>query len=85
MLGCDRELLLTAALGCSLIAYCTASGTGVACAVVLWLVIVYLLQRMAKEDVLMRMVARRERNYAGHYPAKSGLHSVIREAPRNWS
>lgn len=84
-LGCDRELALITALVCALIAYFNLNIIGVICAIALWLASVYALQQLAKADVFMRKVALRHRIYADHYPAKSGLHSVIRVPRRNWS
>ena len=84
LLGGDRELVLIAVMTAAGLAFSLASWWGILLAAVFWLTSIGALQRMGKADPLLRQIYFRHIRYLTFYPAKSGLHSVSPETPRNW-
>lgn len=84
LLGCDRELVLFAALMASMLVFALVTWWGVVAGVLLWFAAVAVLSRMAKADPLLRHVYRRHLRYQPFFPAKSYLTSRETTTPRNW-
>jgi type IV secretion system protein VirB3 len=84
LMGCDRELLLSAMLAAVILGFTLATWWGIALAVVFWLGAVAVLSRLAKADPLMRQVYVEHMRYQGFYPAKSGLWSQGITRPKAW-
>jgi type IV secretory pathway TrbD component len=85
LLGCDRELVLFAALLSAMLTFALVTWWGVATGLLLWLVAVAVLSRMGKADPMLRQVYIRHVKYRPFYPAKSGLASRSQSTPRRWS
>jgi type IV secretion system protein VirB3 len=85
LLGCDRELVLFAALLSAMLIFALVTWWGVATGILLWLVAVAVLSRMGKADPMLRQVYIRHVKYRPFYPAKSGLASRSLSTPRRWS
>ncbi len=84
LLGGDREVVLVAIMIAVGLAFSLASWWGIGLAVMFWLGSIGALQRMGKADPLLRHVYLRHIRYLAFYPAKSGLHAVSPDTPRNW-
>lgn len=84
LLGCDRELVLLAALFSAMLIFALVTWWGVAAGVVLWIVAVAVLSRMGKTDPMLRHVYVRHVRYRPFYPAKSGLFSGSVSTPKRW-
>ncbi|HTW64662.1 MAG TPA: conjugal transfer protein TrbD [Bryobacteraceae bacterium] len=84
ILGGDRELVLIAILISISLAFSLASWWGIVLSVSFWVGAVAVLQRMGKEDPLLRHIYLRHVRYRAFYPAKSGLLSRCLSVPRNW-
>jgi type IV secretion system protein VirB3 len=85
LIGCDRELLIVAAILCAVGALALGSIWGIALCLLLWFASVAALQRMGKADPLMRQVYMKHVRYRPFYPAKSGLHSRSPRLPPFWT
>jgi type IV secretion system protein VirB3 len=85
LIGCDRELLVTAAIVCAVGALALGAIWGIVLCLILWFVSVAALQRMGKADPLMRQVYMRHVRYKPYYPAKAGLYSRSPVLPPFWT
>lgn len=84
LLGCDRELVLLAALAAAMLIFALVTWWGVVAGLVLWIAAVAVLSRMGKADPMMRQVYVRHVWYRPFYPAKSGLFAASVTTPRRW-
>jgi type IV secretion system protein VirB3 len=84
LLGCDRELVLFAALLSAMLIFALVTWWGIVVGVVLWLAAVAVLSRMGKADPMLRQVYIRHVKYRPFYAAKSGLFSQSLPTPRCW-
>jgi type IV secretion system protein VirB3 len=84
LLGCDRELVLLAALLSAMLIFALVTWWGLVAGVALWIVAVAVLSRMAKADPMLRHVYIRHVRYRPFYPAKSGLLAQPLGTPRRW-
>ena len=84
LLGCDRELVLFAALLAAMLIFSLVTWWGIVAGVVFWLAGVAVLSRMGKADPMLRQVYIRHVKYRPFYPAKSGLFSESLPTPRRW-
>jgi type IV secretion system protein TrbD len=84
LLGCDRELVLFAALLSAMLIFSLVTWWGIVAGVVFWLAGVAVLSRMGKADPMLRQVYIRHVKYRPFYPAKSGLLSEPLPTPRRW-
>ncbi len=72
-LGCDRELTMGLCMMCGLIAFASASATGVAAAAAIFLMGFAALHAMSATDPLARVVYLRSLRYARFYQAREGM------------
>ena len=84
LLGCDRELVLFAALLSAMLIFALVTWWGIVVGVVLWLAAVAVLSRMGKADPMLRQVYIRHVKYRPFYAAKSGLFSQSLSTPGRW-
>jgi len=84
LLGCDRELVLFAALLSAMLIFALVTWWGIVSGVVLWLAAIAVLSRMGKADPMLRRVYIRHVKYQSFYPAKSGLFSEALPTPQRW-
>lgn len=84
LLGCDRELVLFAALLSAMLIFALVTWWGIVVGIVLWLAAVAVLSRMGKADPMLRHVYIRHVKYRPFYSAKSGLFSQSLPTPRRW-
>lgn len=84
LLGCDRELVLLAALLSAMLIFSLVTWWGVFAGVVFWIATIAVLSRMGKADPMLRQVYIRHVQYRPFYPAKSGLFSQSLSTPRRW-
>lgn len=84
LLGCDRELVLFAALLSAILVFALVTWWGVVAGVVLWFLAVAALSRMGKADPLLRQVYLRHIRYQAFYPAKSPLTVRSTGTPGDW-
>jgi len=84
LLGCDRELVLFAALLSAMLIISLVTWWGIVSGIVFWLAGVAVLSRMGKSDPMLRQVYIRHVKYRPFYPAKSGLFSESLPTPRRW-
>lgn len=84
LLGCDRELALSAIFVCALVAFSLMSIWGVFVAGFLWTIFMAALSRMGKADPMMRQVYIRHVTYQPFYPAKSPRKSTAATTPVQW-
>lgn len=84
LLGCDRELILFAALMAAVLIFSLVTWWGIVAGVTLWFIAVAVLSRMGMADPLLRPVYLRHIQYQGFYPAKSPLTARSIGTPRNW-
>lgn len=84
LLGCDRELVLFAALLAAMLVFALVTWWGVVAGVALWFVAVAILSRMAKADPMLRQVYVQHLRYQAFFPAKSFLRSRPMTTPRGW-
>ena len=69
-LGGDRELVLFTGLIAFSLTVPSFQWASIVTVIVLWLVVLFLLRKMAKADPLMRHVYLRQLRYARYYPAR---------------
>ena len=84
LLGCDRELVLFAALLSAMLVFSLVTWWAIAAGIGLWMFAVAVLSRMAKADPMLRQVYIRHVKYRAFYPAKSRLHVETPSTPRAW-
>jgi type IV secretion system protein VirB3 len=84
LLGCDRELVLWAALVAVLIFFALMSFFGFALAFGFWLLTMAVLRRMGKADPLLRDVYLKHIRYNAWYSAQSHRRSPTATIPANW-
>ena len=84
LLGCDRELVLIAAMLSASLTFVIASWWGVLLGVLLWTAAVAILKRMGKADPMLRQVYVRHVKYQPFYMAKSFVRSRTSEMPAVW-
>jgi type IV secretion system protein VirB3 len=84
LLGCDRELVLFAALLSAMLIFALVTWWGIVLGIVFWLAAVAVLSRMGKADPMLRQVYIRHVKYRPFYAAKSGLFSESLPTPRRW-
>lgn len=84
LLGCDRELVLFAALLAAMLVFALVTWWSVVGGIGLWLAAVAILSRMAKADPMMRQVYVRHLRYPSFFPAKSHLAAKTASQPRGW-
>src|SRR5688572_25065992 len=82
LLGCDRELVLFAALMAAMLVFALVTWWGVVAGITLWFLAVAILSRMAKADPMLRRVYMRHLRYQAFYMAKSRVGSRPSSAPR---
>src|ERR1700740_293079 len=70
-LGGNRELVLFTGLIAFALTVPSFQWPSIVTGIVLWLVVLFLLRRMAKADPLMRTVYLRQLRYGRYYPARS--------------
>jgi type IV secretion system protein TrbD len=70
-LGGDRELVLFTGLIAFSLTVPSFQWASIVTGIVLWLVVLFLLRKMAKADPLMRHVYLRQLRYGRYYPARS--------------
>jgi len=70
-LGGDRELVLFTGLIAFALTVPSFQWASIATGIALWLVVLYLLRKMAKADPLMRHVYLRQLRYGRYYAARS--------------
>lgn len=85
LLGCDRELVLFAALFSAMLVFSVVTWWGVVAGLSIWFVSVAVFSRMGKVDPLLRHVYLRHVRYQAYYPAKSTLRASSQSTPRRWS
>ena len=84
ILGADRELVLITILTAISLAFSLGTWWGFVLAIVFWIVVVAVLQRMGKADPLLRQIYLRHIRYQPFYPAKSGIYSLCLQTPMGW-
>lgn len=84
LLGCDRELALSAVFICALVAFSLMSIWGVFVAGFLWSLFMAALSRMGKADPMMRQVYLRHVKYQPFYAAKSSRNATAGTTPLQW-
>ncbi len=84
LLGCDRELILFAAVIAAALAFSVATWWGVVAGVTLWLCSVAVLSRVAKADPLMKAVYLRHIKYQHYYPACARFCGATLQCPPRW-
>lgn len=82
ILGGERELVLMTMLFAAMIAFTASSWVQVAIGVVFWLTVHAMLVEMAKNDPAMSKVYLRHVRYKAFYPAQTGMHAQLPNAPR---
>ena len=70
-LGGDRELVLFTGLIAFSLTVPSFQWASIVTGIVLWLVVLFVLRKMAKADPLMRHVYLRQLRYGRYYPARS--------------
>jgi len=84
ILGADRELVIALGLICSILIFGLVTWWSASLGVALWLIGVWLLGRIGKEDPLMRPIYLRHIKYQPFYRAKSSALSSGVRLPRAW-
>ncbi len=72
-LGCDRELTMGLCMMCALVAFASASATGIMLALGLFAAGFMALRAMSASDPLFREVYLRSLRYARFYQAREGM------------
>jgi len=84
LMGCDREMVLLAALLSAALIFSVATFWSLAIGIAAWVSAVAVLSRMAKLDPLLRHVYVRHVKYGDYYPAKSGLRAEAMQVRKDW-
>jgi type IV secretion system protein TrbD len=84
LLGCDRELVLFAALMSAMLIFALVTWWGVAAGVGFWIASVAVLSRMGRSDPMLRQVYIRHIRYRPFYPAKSRVLAETAATPKAW-
>lgn len=84
LMGCDREMVLLAALLSAALIFSVATLWSLAIGIAAWVAAVAVLSRMAKLDPLLRHVYVRHVKYADYYPAKSDLRAEAMQVRKGW-
>jgi type IV secretion system protein VirB3 len=85
LLGCDRELVLFAALMAAMLVFALVTWWSVVVGIGLWFAAVAILSRIAKADPMMRQVYIRHLRYPPFLHAKSGVAAQAAPQPRAWT
>jgi len=84
LMGCDREMVLLAALLSAALIFSVATLWSLVIGIAAWVGAVAVLSRMAKLDPLLRHVYVRHVKYGDYYPAKSGLWAEAMQVRKGW-
>jgi type IV secretion system protein VirB3 len=84
LLGCDRELALSAIFICAILAFSLMTVWGVFVAGAVWAIFMAVLSRMGKADPMLRQVYIRHVKYHPFYPAKSPKDATAETMPLQW-
>jgi type IV secretion system protein VirB3 len=90
LFGADREAVIIAGMGCCVLAWSWLGGTltraalGFLLSAALWVIVVAILQRLAKADPLMIRIYVRHRRYQDFYPARSPINAEAPVLPKRW-
>ncbi len=84
LLGCDRELVLFAALMSAMLMFALVTWWGIVAGIALWITAVAVLSRMGRSDPMMRQVYIRHVKYRPFYPAKGRIRGETAATPKAW-
>ena len=84
LLGCDRELVLFAALMSAMLIFALVTWWAIVAGVAIWIGAVAVLSRMGRFDPMLRQVYVRHVKYRAFYPAKGCVRGETAATPKAW-